>query len=264
MSYHVYSLPPELLQTLTPRTLLNLTEPRPSSPEPEPAVAQSSSGPRACNICLGVSFADVDAQRMHFRSDWHRYNVKTRLNGGQPVSEPAFAQLVDGMSLHPAIYASNSTIFHSGLEESISGSASSSSESESDSDAVATLLHKQKLHARSRSSSPSSNSHSVPRTAITWFHSPPQTQIGVYRALFPLETPESAYLDVLKSMQIKRPNGRKWALFMVAGGHFAGAVVSVSRPGEEEEASASSKKPKRPQPDTEVLRHKTFHRYTSK
>ncbi|KAK7445404.1 hypothetical protein VKT23_014821 [Stygiomarasmius scandens] len=246
MSYHVYSLPPELLQTLTPRTLLNLTEPRPSSPEPEPAVAQSSSGPRACNICLGVSFADVDAQRMHFRSDWHRYNVKTRLNGGQPVSEPAFAQLVDG------------------LEESISGSASSSSESESDSDAVATLLHKQKLHARSRSPSPPSNSQSVPRTAITWFHSPPQTQIGVYRALFPLETPESAYLDVLKSMQIKRPNGRKWALFMVAGGHFAGAVVSVSRPGEEEEASVPSKKPKRPKTDTEVLRHKTFHRYTTR
>ncbi|THU91511.1 hypothetical protein K435DRAFT_780677 [Dendrothele bispora CBS 962.96] len=251
MSYHVYSLPPELLQTLTPRTLLNVPEPpRASSPEPEPVAAQhqSSSGPRTCNICPGVSFAGVDSQRVHFRSDCHRYNVKIRLNGGQPVSESAFAQLVDG------------------LEDSISGSASSSSDnSESESDTVATLLQRQKLNARSsRSPSPSSNSRSIPRTAITWFHSPPQTQIGVYRVLFPLGTPESAYLDALKSMQSKYPNGRKWAMFMVAGGHFAGAVIRVSQPAEEVEVSVSSKKPKRPKPDTEILKHKTFHRYTTR
>ncbi|KAF5355319.1 hypothetical protein D9758_006035 [Tetrapyrgos nigripes] len=246
MSYHVYSLPQELIQTLTPRTLLNVVaEPPPSIPQPETSQTQTPSGPRACNICLGVSFVDVDSQRLHFRSDCHRYNVKIRLNGGQPISESAFAQLVDA------------------LEESISGSASSSSSSESDSDAVATLLHKQKLNARSRSPSPSSNQHAIPRTAITWFHSPPQTQIGVYRALFPLDASETSYLDVLKDMQSPHPSGRKWAMFMVAGGHFAGAVVCVSR-AEEEEAPVSSKKPKRPKPETEVIKHKTFHRYTTR
>lgn len=54
---------------------------------------------------------------------------------------------------------------------------------------------------------------------------------------------------------------------MVAGGHFAGAVVRVSRSDddkkEEAEASQGKKKPKRPKPEIEVLKHKTFHRYTS-
>lgn len=54
-------------------------------------------------------------------------------------------------------------------------------------------------------------------------------------------------------------------MFMVAGGHFAGAVVRVSRdPDEDDEPSAKSKKQRKPKPDTEVLLHKTFHRYTSK
>lgn len=56
-------------------------------------------------------------------------------------------------------------------------------------------------------------------------------------------------------------------MFMVAGGHFAGAVVRVSKPEEEDEiedeGSTKKKKPKKPKPDTEVLKHKTFHRYTS-
>jgi Bacteroidetes VLRF1 release factor len=61
------------------------------------------------------------------------------------------------------------------------------------------------------------------------------------------------------------PGGRKWAMFMTAGGHFAGVVVRVSKPDVEEESSktAKQKRLKKPIPDTEVLLHKTFHRYTS-
>lgn len=73
-------------------------------------------------------------------------------------------------------------------------------------------------------------------------------------------------MDQLKEMQQSdRPEGRKWALFMVAGGHFAGAVVRVGRPQQAEEDVAKGKKgkSKKPQPDTEILLHKTFHRYTS-
>lgn len=61
------------------------------------------------------------------------------------------------------------------------------------------------------------------------------------------------------------PEGRKWAMFMTAGGHFAGVIARVSKPEVEEEntKTAKQKKLKRPRPDTEVLLHKTFHRYTS-
>ncbi|OAX38977.1 hypothetical protein K503DRAFT_856341 [Rhizopogon vinicolor AM-OR11-026] len=242
--YHVFSLPPELLETLTPRNLISRPPPRVPSPvQPAPLAPNNA---RACNICLGATFSDVDEQRSHFRSDWHRYNVKIRLRGGSPVTEPAFAQLVDG------------------LEDSLSGSASSD-ESSDDSDAVKALVSK--IKRTSRSPSPSEE-RQTPLTAVTWFHSPPSTQIGVYRMLFPIDTPATSYLAELKSMQERVGGGRKWAMFMVAGGHFAGAVVQVSRPEEEQDLQVSSakakKRPPKPKPETTILKHKTFHRYTTR
>lgn len=93
-AFNIYSLPSELLDTLTPRNLVNRIPSR--VPSPEPTNPTLTGGPRACNICLGVTFLDVEEQRIHFRSDWHRYNVKLRLTGGKPVLEPAFTQLIDG------------------------------------------------------------------------------------------------------------------------------------------------------------------------
>ncbi|KAF8630737.1 hypothetical protein AX17_005332 [Amanita inopinata Kibby_2008] len=272
-TYHVFSLPPELIQSLIPRTLISspsLSKPIPSEPS-EPTAKSStpaggSSGQRSCNVCLGITFIDVDEQRAHFRSDWHRYNTKIRLNGGVPVSEEAFGQLVNA------------------LEDSLSGSASSSSEGDSDngsneSDRVNALVNKTKRLLRPRSTSPLDERRNAPLTALTWFHSPPSTQIGVYRALFSVETDPrgDAYLEELKKVQrgkesVGDGDGRTWALFMVAGGHFAGAIVRVSRPeeddkGDEQEGGKGKKKHKAhkaQKPDTEVLRSKTFHRYTTR
>ncbi|KAL4063165.1 hypothetical protein V8B97DRAFT_1955867 [Scleroderma yunnanense] len=245
--YHVFSLPLDLLDTLTPRNLIS-SQAAPQEPPSPPIVPQEQapSSSRSCNICLGAAFVDVDEQRSHFRSDWHRYNVKIRLKGGEPVAESTFAQLVDG------------------LEDSLSGSASSD-ESSDESDAVDALVTKVKRNLVSES--PDENGPKILVSAVTWFHSPPATQMGIYRMLLPLGTPTSAYLSELKEMQTPVEGGRKWAMFMVAGGHFAGAIAQVSRPPEEQEAPVSvnaRKKPPKPKPETQVLRHKTFHRYTTR
>ncbi|KAG6891277.1 hypothetical protein C0995_008529 [Termitomyces sp. Mi166 len=246
--YHVYSLPVELLDTLTPRNLINASQPpKPASPEP-PEIATSTSGPRTCNICQGATFILLEDQRAHFRSDWHRYNVKTRLAGGKPVTESAFTQLVDA------------------LEDSLSGSESSSDEGDSsESDTVNNLVNKTKQ--KTRSPSPDEDrTRNAPQTALTWFHSPPSTQIGIYKALYSDPKDAWKYLDELREMQRSPEEGRTWAMFMVAGGHFAGAIVRVSRQEEVEDAVGKSgkKKPPKPKADTEVLRHKTFHRYTTR
>lgn len=246
--YHVYALPPELLDTLVPRDVVNQPPPSPPRSElPLPAAEPAATSARACNICLGASFADVDQQRAHFRSDWHRYNVKIRLNGSDPVTENQFAKLVDE------------------LDDSISGSASSTDdESADDSDAVRALVDK--THClRARSPSPSSAPRG-PQTPIVWFHSPPSTQLGVYKAVLSPSLPSSsAYLDELKDIQVPREGGRTWALFMTAGGHFAGAIVRVSKPAAGDESEVTKKgKQKKPVPDIEVLKHKTFHRYTTR
>ncbi|KAJ7224461.1 hypothetical protein GGX14DRAFT_425746 [Mycena pura] len=240
--FHVYALPGELVDTLAPRNLSSAARLR--TPSPPPIASAPTTGSRACNVCNGATFTDVEEQRLHFRSDWHRYNVKTRLNGGPPVSELEFSKLIDG------------------LEDSLSGSASEDSDSDDSDDAVDVLVNKATRKARSRS--PSRGPTAAPQTALAWFHSPPATQIGVYKALFNSGLHQSDYLAELKDMQ---RGERTWAMFMVAGGHFAGAIVRVSRERERDEEESNipqRKKPKKPKTDTEVLRHKTFHRYTTR
>jgi hypothetical protein len=187
------------------------------------------------------------------------------LNGGHPLTESDFAQQIDGASYIPQsrLIAPDVVL---DLDDSISGSASSSDEDDSaESDTVAALMNKTKRV--NMSPSPTAGSRPIPQSALAWFHSPPATQIGVYKALFSNHIQASSQLSELRNMQARAEGGHTWAMFMVAGGHFAGAVVRVSRPDEddenEDENRSKRKKPKRPKPDTEVLKHKTFHRYTS-
>lgn len=245
--YHLFSLPQDLLDSITLRNLVNL--PKPRTPSPEPLPSEVASGQRACNVCLGATFQDVEEQRNHFKSDWHRYNVKSRVNGGKSVEEIAFNQLVEG------------------LDDSLSGSASSEDDDDEDSDDAVNTLVKRTGRIATRSPSPDS-ARLPPLTALVWFHSPPSTQLGLYRSVFPLKTEPKDYVSELMDLQTSKPGGRTWAMFMVAGGHFAGAIVRVSpdEPEEDEEGKgkAKSKKQKRPKPDTEIILHKTFHRYTTR
>lgn len=164
------------------------------------------------------------------------------------------------------------------MEDSLSGSASSSEGSdESEDDAVSALVHKtRRLNTKANGAEDDDDDtgRNLPNMPVIWFHSPPATQLGTYKALFPSELISSRsdnvgqlFLDELKAMQKGGgEEGKKWALFMVAGGHFAGAVVRVSRPeGEEDEGGVTKKgKLRKPKPDNEVLMHKTFHRYTTR
>ena len=110
--YHLFALPTPLVETLTPRgdiSLRDLIQPsqpttdgvdatkinEPSSRDHTIASNSTTSG-RSCNVCQGTSFANVDDQRNHFRSDWHRYNAKLRLSGKDAVAEGEFTRLVEG------------------------------------------------------------------------------------------------------------------------------------------------------------------------
>jgi len=107
-SYHLFAVPTPLLETLTPR---NDISSRDLAPQPQPVAggdgatkteettttSTSTTSGRSCNVCQGASFANVDDQRNHFRSDWHRYNVKLRLNGKEVVAETQFTQLIEGL-----------------------------------------------------------------------------------------------------------------------------------------------------------------------
>lgn len=101
-SLHLFSLPPELLDSLTPRNYLrNVREAPEGLKEEEPieAIPSDPSASRSCNICPSAVFAnsDVEGHRSHFRTDWHRYNVKAKLSNGKLATEREFAILVEGM-----------------------------------------------------------------------------------------------------------------------------------------------------------------------
>ncbi len=104
---------------------------------------------------------------------------------------------------------------------------------------------------------------------------PADTQLGIYRIILPgLVHNPADFLPALRSIQspLLPPNAendplleRKYTLLMVAGGHFAGMVVSLKplnlvhgkglKPEKQVVKGAGSLR---------ILQHKTFHRYTSK
>lgn len=92
----------------------------------------------------------------------------------------------------------------------------------------------------------------------------PDTQLSVYRALFPasLDRPES-FLPYLRELQLTAgdlvpgDHERRWVLLMLAGGHFAGCVIALGGRREGKKAVKGQ------DGELRVLKHKTFHRYTS-
>ncbi|KAH7105891.1 hypothetical protein BKA62DRAFT_688291 [Auriculariales sp. MPI-PUGE-AT-0066] len=187
MSLYLYDLPQELLASLVVRGAASevaAAEPK-SEPTPSRIVQVNAPGGRTCGVCNGAVFADLDDQRAHFRSDWHRFNVKARLANARTVNEDEFAGMVDA------------------LDQSISGSESTqddSAESGAEDDTVNRVL-KRRAHDPSRPDSPEADAISRPRSNITWFHSPPATQIGVYTVLLPPEMPSTAYVGALQDLQ---------------------------------------------------------------
>ncbi len=93
ISFH--SLPPELLSNLSVRSIQAQTTVTPPPPEPKSAATPLSASSLSCQTCPGAAFDTVEDQRGHFKSDWHRYNVKAKLTG-RSVTEEEWGNLVEG------------------------------------------------------------------------------------------------------------------------------------------------------------------------
>jgi hypothetical protein len=90
---YAYQLPQQLLDILSVRSAVAPVaeeEPAPKAAEPT-AASLVPAGALSCQACGNVVFQDVDEQRRHFRSDWHRFNVA----GKKGVTEEEF-EAMDG------------------------------------------------------------------------------------------------------------------------------------------------------------------------
>jgi hypothetical protein len=104
----IYSLPADLLDALTVRSIQSTpaidvsAEQEEDTGDSEEPVASSGTS-LTCQTCLNVSFANLEEQRAHFKSDWHRYNAKVSMekstgkNKGVLTAEE-FEEINDGES----------------------------------------------------------------------------------------------------------------------------------------------------------------------
>ncbi|KAG5923153.1 hypothetical protein E4U42_005043 [Claviceps africana] len=56
-------------------------------------VATAASHPYTCNTCQ-VAYRNIDLQKGHMKSDWHRYNLKRRVASLPPISSEVFSEKV--------------------------------------------------------------------------------------------------------------------------------------------------------------------------
>uniref|UniRef100_A0A060T7U2 ARAD1C24728p n=1 Tax=Blastobotrys adeninivorans TaxID=409370 RepID=A0A060T7U2_BLAAD len=225
--YYAYNLPADLTKSLEPLSF---------EPEAVDIQAQPSSRSEAKNqgpVCSTCQLAlESDGIRDHYKSDYHRFNVKRRIRGDAPLSEDQFNQLdLDN--------------------ESISGS-------DSDSDDLAPRLNSTKLDSEDNEADDAVDHRLAVLKGLPYllFTCPDLEDkcIAMYKSLFQpeiIENPKEA-LPVLKSAA----NGHS-VILMIGGGHFSGAVISHTTQNQKPTAT-------NPYAHLNILAHKTFHRYTTR
>eukprot|EP00092_Neocalanus_flemingeri_P017170 GFUD01018567.1.p1 GENE.GFUD01018567.1~~GFUD01018567.1.p1 ORF type:complete len:683 (+),score=220.78 GFUD01018567.1:36-2084(+) len=158
---------------------------------------------KSCSYCQ-VQFENVDDQRLHYKLDWHRYNLKQSLAGKNAISEDQFDKILEDLEKDE--------------DNEISGSDDDSDDEED-----------------------KSLNYVLSRDPKVFINSNDDKIISIYKCLlfdpklkeFPSEP------ELLKIIQ-NSPRRLTWAIMMLGGGHFAGAIFRGK----------------------EVLVHKTFHAYT--
>ncbi|KAH6855047.1 hypothetical protein B0I37DRAFT_337220 [Chaetomium sp. MPI-CAGE-AT-0009] len=277
---YLFDLPPEILNSIALKPdagLPALAGDAPTSSAssgdltPSPASAENILGSQACSLC-GMSFATVEEQKEHLKTDLHYYNLKQKLNGLKPVSEAEFEKLVEENDM------------------SISGSDTSDNEDEEDEPSrkettLSALLKKQASLADKRNTDDGDTEaepkkkRGAGKPPLLWFESPQlpdRTYFGIYRALFTAKEldKEDAIVEAIRQRQlppISMPkvakdgntippayNGRHIFLCMMGGGHFAAMVVCLA-PRKTKHGSVGPLNR-----EAVVLAHKTFHRYTTR
>jgi hypothetical protein len=236
-----------------------------------PDVQDGTPTSTSCALCQ-ATFPSVHEQRQHVRSDFHRYNLKLKLKGSQPVNESTFTKLVGD------------------LDESLSGSDSSESEEEEadgvkNGDTTLTALLKRQARISQIEEgdgfATSRRKHGAGNAPLLWMSSsklPQNTALGVYKALLTDAEQEEAkahLVDVVTQKQLKpaqakqsgsaQSNGDRTPaassphvfLCMIGGGHFAAMIVALAPEVRKGQGGVEER-------HAIVKAHKTFHRYTTR
>ncbi|XP_060064926.1 tRNA endonuclease ANKZF1-like [Ylistrum balloti] len=186
----------------------------------------------SCNFC-STDFISREEQTKHYKSDWHRYNLRLKLRDKESVTEAKFIEI-------------------SACVSSISGSESETDDSaDEDGENSKVRLKPRRIAAflRHEGDCSSSNDSETELPSVIddasrkfpklFFRNKDGELISIYRCLLYHKKNQPTSLNDLATMATNAPHHMTWAIFMAAGGHFAAAIFDKS----------------------EILVHKTFHRY---
>ncbi|TPX47436.1 hypothetical protein SeMB42_g03324 [Synchytrium endobioticum] len=164
-----------------------------SSPSAEPPSSSISLGEPICSSCQ-LKFRHYDDQRLHYKSDYHRFNQQRTLKRRPTVTEDDFDNMSDVSSIEGSDSDDDAEAHGDGNDDSASNPTSTSSGSPM----IAFPLVPDSKHA-----------------------------LFVYKALLvPPRTPATPAELVAKLHQLQTV--KYFTLFMTGAGHFAGAVFDVS------------------------------------
>ncbi|KAK7863911.1 hypothetical protein R5R35_014479 [Gryllus longicercus] len=152
-----------------------------------------------CSFC-NVAFEDKFQQRLHYKLDWHRYNLKQNLIGRSFVTEEEFQHLADDVS-------------------SISGSETDSEDNEENEDNSEVSLKNTETQ-----NNLTSQKLQIERHCKVFFENVEGKILSIYRCVLHDKKmgPDNDNDLVTSALQsIEKPT---WAVIMLGGGHFAAAV----------------------------------------
>ncbi|GFO31605.1 ankyrin repeat and Zinc finger domain-containing protein 1-like [Plakobranchus ocellatus] len=207
-SYSIHSLFDKSTQVLleglnfascNSNNLTEIEEPA-RSIELETETKLSISESKFCNACQ-TQFVDREEQLLHYKSDWHRYNLHLRLRGASSVTEDQFDIMSGDVS---SISGSDDDDEKDSQFECMQNMEESTSLSDNNLDVASP--------ARQR------ESHKV------FFRNKNGDLMSFHRCLLHHKKNPIHESNLLIAATAELPKKSKWAVLMVTCGHFAGAI----------------------------------------
>lgn len=215
-----------------------------------------------CNVC-NLDFENQIEQRQHYQSDLHKFNIKRNIKGLSPmISLPGEIEEDEEEEEDEEDSLDNKTESLEKINED-EDDVTSSSGSESESEEISTQLDQQLSISEQETTSKSFLNTQSPQIYFKSNTLPQQKDVfGIYKALFNTKELTNPQLAVTNWNEVNDQSSSISALFMVGGGHFAGAIVSHQR----RNVKGNAKKQNESFQEQAVimLEHKTFHRYTTR
>lgn len=273
--FYVYELPSSVLDSLSLivfdgalRVVNTPSKLEEKSKDGEIAKKKSISDSLRCNACK-KDFGDQHIKRQHYKKDFHTFNVKRNLRGLPPVKEDEFEKILQGENNNPIDKEHSDS--DSTDDEKLGEGSGSSDEDEiyrEREDYLGNIIENEveKLSINDdHEDSTAIISHLNTRSAQIYFKSrllQDSEVFGVYKALFTKESLSNPLMSMKDWNEYTDQSTSISALFMIGGGHFAGAIVSHQRSN----VKGNSRKHDETLQEQAVhfIEHKTFHRYTTR